>query len=684
MIPLRSPLSPLVSIFFTAWAVSPVTGSYAPVWGSGRLHPDQLAGDVETLRRACLTRAGLPHFYCKGASEDPLPPVVVWSALVQLGAFWQGQAIQPVPVSPRLGIIAGVLPDGYKVKKTKEGCEFLPLTDMNGNLLPPNTVLRGGQQPGLMALLPWITRTMWDPARQELVRVPPTTENIFEPKNVVRLSPKGPSDDPADLYQTYFEVMSEVKPSGRSTEYNIEHTSLKRTRNQATSTSMHRLGMGGLYSDIFTLGGKVLAANRAGIREPRPTQKPRRPSKGLPLTSDERRGVSEGDPYWTAVAKARKNPLSSDDVRLAVEYARAYDSNKKSPPEAPELRSLRGTEKLAGFRREAIDELFPKTHTSRTTFSPGDRFPVLSKYDLVNRGGDLDPNKLAVLMGDLQKETGLSEAQVAAAISFQTGLSLRDIAGILSLQQGRRRVVTGGGQVRRMGTIPASSAIAKLYRSKRLLSYVPFAPLMREVGNDTLVLLSPVGDTPVRVMTFRRGVHMDSDFVSPRLDHTPVLVGRALQAAMLWVAAKPSRYGNERLRGSRIYLAQIGQPGVRLIYKHGDDPSLGHIEQALQAPDRLLTIPGVTTRDLMMDAQNYRERAASQPMRRALGQKAVEASESVPVAREEVAKQPETATPPESQFSAEDLVEPAPSEGVFGGIMSGFQGWRTADEPEEG
>jgi hypothetical protein len=122
----------------------------------------------------------------------------------------------------------------------------------------------------------------------------------------------------------------------------------------------------------------------------------------------------------------------------------------------------------------------------------------------------------------------------------------------------------------------ASSAVCKAHRSQRI-DYMPGQALLSRLGNDpveqakaVLILMSPIGN-PVdvgrpRVMTFKRGVHMDCDLTEMgggQKGGTDMgrLTGLAIQSVLLWLAEKSSR----KARGS-VWLGRVGSEKLFRIW----------------------------------------------------------------------------------------------------------------------
>lgn len=98
-------------------------------------------------------------------------------------------------------------------------------------------------------------------------------------------------------------------------------------------------------------------------------------------------------------------------------------------------------------------------------------------------------------------------------------------------------------------------------------------------------MLSPQQAAVPRVMTWRRGVHLDCDLVGSTPEDLPELLGRALQSAMLWLVERSevsAESNRNRMNRTDILVGRVGQPFVYVAYHAGETVSLGQIESNIR------------------------------------------------------------------------------------------------------
>jgi hypothetical protein len=223
-------------------------------------------------------------------------------------------------------------------------------------------------------------------------------------------------------------------------------------------------------------------------------------------------------------------------------------------------------------------------------------------------------------------------------------LSLQGVGQILAYQKSSKD---------ERPAMQASSAICKANRAIRV-NYTP--DLVGFVGKDTLILMSPAASTP-RVMTFKRGVHMDCDMVGPDMGR---LVGTALQAALLWLAERPSRKV-----GARVWVGRVGERELYLVWegRTADTPiSLAGVKDKLRG--QAAVKPGAyTSEDAGSDAQEYVEAVKAlrgRETRRAQRARSYEPEDDLPPSSraEEVEPEADTDLPP-PPVEPSPIIEPA-------------------------
>jgi hypothetical protein len=280
--------------------------------------------------------------------------------------------------------------------------------------------------------------------------------------------------------------------------------------------------------------------------------------------------------------RSRRNPLTSSEVDMAVEYAK--DKTKVAEGLQRAFERLPDSSKWE-LTQEEVEELLPQRSRGRGTWSPVARLRELETRNMVSRVGS-PPEALlsagrrgAVDPETLRQSMPFENNDVMALMASSAGLSLDDVTGILEVQsRAQREFVTKAGGPQRRSMQP-SSAICKLHRKRRLSGYSPPAGAVAKAGG-TLIWMSPTTAYTPRVMTFRRGVHLDCDMVGKGPEDMPELLGRAIQAMLLWLVEKGG--GMKGRLASDVYAGRVGQPDLYLVYKAGEAVSIDRVTGNLQ------------------------------------------------------------------------------------------------------
>ena len=263
--------------------------------------------------------------------------------------------------------------------------------------------------------------------------------------------------------------------------------------------------------------------------------------------------------------QGRRNPMSEEDAAEAASWLaggspeeqskRAESLQKKfkggdpwaSPDITPGVREMFRTRKpqIEIASRQAPDPYGAKD------FAPSKRLRGLSqsRSDLLGtvRAPVYDPVAAAAfneLIYPWREGSDQGEKSLQY-LSARVPLSLEEVGGILYNQQESKK---------HRPAMQASSALTKQHRSLRA-DYMPGSEIFDIVGKDALIVMGPIKE-PARVMTFKRGVHMDADMVGPDMGR---LTGLSLQAVILWLAEKPTRK-----TGAVLWLGRVGSP---LLYR---------------------------------------------------------------------------------------------------------------------
>jgi hypothetical protein len=276
---------------------------------------------------------------------------------------------------------------------------------------------------------------------------------------------------------------------------------------------------------------------------------------------------------------ARANPLDDDDIKVVLEYANAGRKRREELQEDVDrifARNRRQADQTK-LTPDRVDTLFPRKAEREAALMPRNVLPdALSRYDLIERAGPLSEDSDVVRKGQRAAKEGArskkalvgDEAAIELALA-EAGLSLTEALSILRQQRAKRSSPY---------TMQPSTALLRQHKTRRLTTYTPPPEMMARVGDDSvLILLSPWEFHEPRIMTFRRGVHLDADLTSPRSEDAPMLLGRALQASLFWLAEKPGR------DHYTVYLGRIGMPTLQRVRVPKQDITLDNVMKAMNA-----------------------------------------------------------------------------------------------------
>jgi hypothetical protein len=262
--------------------------------------------------------------------------------------------------------------------------------------------------------------------------------------------------------------------------------------------------------------------------------------------------------------KARRNPVS--DIEAVVEYVQDTKSGEKRQRAEGALASVSGVAQRP-LTFDEINALFPrKGSLTPDTWNATDRVrQALTVYDPIRRVGR-PPETI--------REAGRAAQDVIepAAMDWaraEAELSLDEALDIIGKQRASRQMARA---------IPASAAIAQLHRKKRLRDYRPPINLFAHGRDQDVILwMSPDQSTDARVITYRRGDHIDADLQSRNPQDLPELLGRAIQASMIWLAEKDTR-----TKRRQLWVGRIGFPHLALVWKPGDPLTIDNITRKIE------------------------------------------------------------------------------------------------------
>jgi hypothetical protein len=285
----------------------------------------------------------------------------------------------------------------------------------------------------------------------------------------------------------------------------------------------HEADLGELRGTNFLEG---LAKPNRGSRMPR---RPRRPRRGR---------------------RSERNPLRPTAEEAIVYAQRGTKDSREALAKQIEAQNKDLAPKDWPITQAAVDTLFPMQGDVQA-WSIGRRFPAMSQYDLVSSVG---PERLSPRLAAKADDVPFPwmNTDVKAHIVKEAGLSVKEASQILSAQRQKRRSPR---------TMQASSAICKNQRTRKLKGYYPPNEFMHfeapgvkiNESRDLVIWLSPQGFKP-RVMSIRRGVHIDCDMLGERAGDLPDLFAAALQSSLYWLAEKPKRQP-----ATNIWVGRVGE-----------------------------------------------------------------------------------------------------------------------------
>jgi len=319
---------------------------------------------------------------------------------------------------------------------------------------------------------------------------------------------------------------------------------------------------------------------------------------------------------------SRRNPLDPKDTLQLVDYGVGRGTKEERKERAAELeRAFAGIEAESpaedwAVTASEIAAFFPRGPAKTTDWGLARRLSKVGDVNLISRLGDpsLTPEEKNEILSEL-KDSDMPFMQRASGRSLQqgAGLSLKRAMGVNRKQELKRK-----NQL----TMQASSGLCMNSRTRKLSHYTlpglddpdRQAGLWRNKDNganpnrDVILWVSPKGAAP-RVMTFRRGSHIDCDFTSDDPAELPELLGKAVQSSMYWLKERPDRH---RGRHASFWVGRAGEEDLYLAWNDVKDTgkafSVNSILGNLRDPSRKDNV--LTTREARDDEAYYRKSVA--------------------------------------------------------------------------
>lgn len=315
---------------------------------------------------------------------------------------------------------------------------------------------------------------------------------------------------------------------------------------------------------------------------------------------------------------SRNNPLAEESDRNAViDYAKGKVEQRAQAEAALQKLTEGRPASSWELNKETVSTFFPREGAERpsdwlvdTRFTQGLR-PDTGR-DLVSRAGRVAPTESA---GTSQSGEGIPYSEAARGFTqadafYQKPEVLPWIArnAEMSIDEAVRVIDDQKAKVERRGknqgriSIQAASAVCKMYRRRRLSNFEIPDPVMNfiqnqpgGIDNSLVILMSPktgAQNQPLaipRVMTWRRGDHIDCDMVGSDPGDMVELLGKSIQSALYWIAEKFDRRGEGR-SAVTVYVARVGESGVSIAWKPGDKVSIEQVTQNLQSKPQPVTV----------------------------------------------------------------------------------------------
>jgi hypothetical protein len=187
-------------------------------------------------------------------------------------------------------------------------------------------------------------------------------------------------------------------------------------------------------------------------------------------------------------------------------------------------------------------------------------------------------------------------AEDTAGLESQAGLSLPETRQVL-------RRLGSSYERRQKTTIPVSSALCAVNRVKKLKDYRVGSNFLSAgapgyENKKVVIWVSPTDLPDARVMMFRRNTHIDCDIPVGMARSVGQALAIAMQDVLLWLGQRESR-----VRDTYVYVGQVGEPGLNLIWKPGLPLSYSAMMEQLKNPRGNIEIPDYNG---AADLQNYK------------------------------------------------------------------------------
>ena len=230
------------------------------------------------------------------------------------------------------------------------------------------------------------------------------------------------------------------------------------------------------------------------------------------------------------------------------------------------------------FNYQELRRAFPRRMSSDEELSPARVGDALTDARVVSRLRRPVPNFVPskVSLQDMGASLRTSKFE------NQEGLSAEEANQILGTISSRK-------QSRSKTTIPASSALCAKNRMVKLRSYEVPDSVRRKVGSENCLLWLAPPDTDNRIMSLRRDVHIDCDFV-PQIGQElqqSKLLGMAFVNFLMWVAERPAKRAK-----TKLFVGRVGDNVIKLAWTAEYPLSIRGIMQCLAANQQISDVYG--------------------------------------------------------------------------------------------
>lgn len=204
------------------------------------------------------------------------------------------------------------------------------------------------------------------------------------------------------------------------------------------------------------------------------------------------------------------------------------------------------------YNYQGLSRAFPRRVANNEELSADRVADGLTSARIVPRVHRLTPEVVPSKLSVAKLGPALREAE----FQNQEGLSAEEANQIL-------RTITSRKETRSKTTIPASSAFCAKNRRVKLRTYEVPNSVRAKVGPENCLLWLAPPDTDNRIMSLRRDVHIDCDFVPQIGQETDQgkLLGMAFVNFLMWVGERPTKRAS-----TKLFVGRVGDDSIKLAW----------------------------------------------------------------------------------------------------------------------